>query len=207
MAIQREQIVAAALKLLDEKGIEGLSLRRLAQDLAIQAPSLYWHFANKQAVIEAVANALLADVAREVPADLDWRATCTLISDELRQALKSRRDGARVLAAAYVVADNVLRPGEVMIAALVRAGADIGFAATSAFSVFHYVLGLVTVEQSLGGEEAANHGTAFQIQAQGDFPHVLQARGVLMSGDFDSLFSSGLSLMLDGIALRLSQAS
>lgn len=207
MAIQRDQIVAAALRLLDENGVEGLTLRKLAQELGIQAPSLYWHFANKQALIEAVANALLEEVAREVPADLDWRATCIQVSGELRQALKSRRDGARVLAAAYAVADNVLRPGEVMIAALVRAGADIELAATSAFSVFHYVLGLVTVEQSLGGDEAGSYGTAFEVQAQGDFPHVLQARDVLMSGDFDSLFSGGLSLMLDGIALRLSQTA
>ena len=49
MKIQREAVVARALDLLDEVGIEGLTMRRLADAMGIKAASLYWHFSNKQA--------------------------------------------------------------------------------------------------------------------------------------------------------------
>ena len=45
--IERDTVVTTALELLDEVGIDGLTMRRLAQALDVQAPSLYWHFANK----------------------------------------------------------------------------------------------------------------------------------------------------------------
>jgi AcrR family transcriptional regulator len=48
MPLQRETVVRAALHLLDEVGLDGLTMRRLAAYLEIQNPSLYWHFTNKQ---------------------------------------------------------------------------------------------------------------------------------------------------------------
>ena len=64
MRIQREQVVAAAWALLDEAGLEGLTMRVLAKALSIQAPSLYWHFPGKQALLDAMADTLIHDVAR-----------------------------------------------------------------------------------------------------------------------------------------------
>ena len=54
MRIQRDQIIATALVLLDETGLEGLTMRALAQVLRVQAPSLYWHFPNKKALIDGM---------------------------------------------------------------------------------------------------------------------------------------------------------
>ncbi|WP_240356954.1 TetR family transcriptional regulator [Myxococcus eversor] len=67
MRIQREQVVRAAWTWVDELGVEGLTMRLLAQALAVQAPSLYWHFPSKQALLETMADALLEDVARTRP--------------------------------------------------------------------------------------------------------------------------------------------
>jgi TetR/AcrR family tetracycline transcriptional repressor len=60
VGIQQEVIVRAALTLLDEVGLEGLTMRRLATALKIQAPSLYWHFPNKQALLDGMADAIFA---------------------------------------------------------------------------------------------------------------------------------------------------
>lgn len=205
MAVQRDQVVAAGLQLLDKEGVEGLTLRKLAQELDIKAPSLYWHFANKQALIEAVADALLKDVAREVPPDQDWRATLEQIAAEIRHALKARRDGARLFAGIFVVADNVLRTGETMISALVDAGADIELATTSVFSILYYVLGLVTEEQTYAHDESRR--AYFEEQAYERFPRVYEARDALLAHNFDARFSSGLALLLDGVSARLRAAT
>ena len=75
--LRREDVVAAALDLLSETGIDGMTLRDVAARLSIQAPALYWHFANKRDMVDAMAEALLADFvgALELPDDPgEWRA-------------------------------------------------------------------------------------------------------------------------------------
>jgi len=78
MKLQRETVVAAALKLLDEVGMDGLSTRRLAQELGVQQPSLYWHFKNKRELLDALAEAMLGE---HQPVDraacADWREWMT----------------------------------------------------------------------------------------------------------------------------------
>ncbi|MBY6270109.1 TetR family transcriptional regulator, partial [Parageobacillus thermoglucosidasius] len=51
MALRKEQIIEEALQLLNESGLEGVTLRKLAKRLGVQAPALYWHFNNKAALV------------------------------------------------------------------------------------------------------------------------------------------------------------
>ena len=53
--LDREHVVRVALRLLDEAGLDGLTLRRLAAELDVKAPALYWHFANKQDLLDHMA--------------------------------------------------------------------------------------------------------------------------------------------------------
>src|SRR6218665_3603504 len=109
MPLESPAIIAAALDLLDQAGLDGLTMRKLAEALDVQAPSLYWHFPGKPALLDAMANALLEDVAR-VPVDgLSYQVVLRRSSDELRRALQARRDGARVYAGTFVMGENVLR--------------------------------------------------------------------------------------------------
>src|ERR1700760_3630975 len=55
MPVTRERIVAVALELLDEGGLDGLTLRRLADRLGIRAPTLYWHVRNKRELLDLLA--------------------------------------------------------------------------------------------------------------------------------------------------------
>jgi TetR/AcrR family transcriptional regulator, tetracycline repressor protein len=59
MAVTRDQIVAAALAQLDEAGLDGLTLRRLAERLGIRAPTLYWHVRDKRELMDLVAGAVM----------------------------------------------------------------------------------------------------------------------------------------------------
>lgn len=202
--IAREQIVGAAFRILDEAGLEGVTLRKVACSLGIRAPSLYWHFKSKQALIDAMADAMIADVAQVIPEGQPWRQTLLQIAREFRVAFKARRDGARVYAGTFLATENVLRTGEASIVALVGAGASASFAATTAMDLVYYTMGYVIEEQSWPGDGSMEAlGEAFMALAEQRFPHCWEAREVWREVDFDTRFEQGLGLMLDGIELRL----
>ncbi|WP_253822636.1 TetR family transcriptional regulator, partial [Salmonella enterica] len=59
--LQPNTVIRAALDLLNEVGVDGLTTRKLAERLGVQQPALYWHFRNKRALLDALAEATLAD--------------------------------------------------------------------------------------------------------------------------------------------------
>jgi TetR/AcrR family transcriptional regulator, tetracycline repressor protein len=61
-ALTREAVTRAALRLLDEVGLEGLTTRRLAAELGVQSPALYWHFRTKQDLLGEMAEAVIVAV-------------------------------------------------------------------------------------------------------------------------------------------------
>lgn len=204
--IQRDQVIQAALDLLDQDGLEGLTLRKLAQALHIQAPSLYWHFDSKQALIDGMADALLQDVAIDLADGQPWERCIGQIAGELRQALLARRDGARVFAGTYVVTDNVLRTSEALISAFIDAGADTQLASTCSFSVTYYVLGFVMEEQALGpgsSLDLVSRKQAFVELARQKYPNNWRASDAIFSADFSERFRVGLDLMIDGVRMRI----
>jgi len=208
-AIGQAQILEAAFRLLDEAGLEGVSLRKVACQLGIRAPSLYWHFKSKQALVDAMADALIHDVAREIPAGQSWRDTLLQLAHEFRHAFKAHRDGARVYAGTYLATENVMRVAEVTISSLAQAGASIDFAASTAMDLIYYVLGFVIEEQSLpsNGSDLDAVEAAFLAQAEARFPYCWQARHFLTEPDLERRFAQGVGLLLDGVQLRLAPAA
>jgi TetR/AcrR family transcriptional regulator, tetracycline repressor protein len=70
--IDRAKVVAAAIRVLDAEGLGGLSLERLADELDVKAPTLYYHYADKSAILDAVAKSVLGNLGIE-PDPADWR--------------------------------------------------------------------------------------------------------------------------------------
>jgi TetR/AcrR family tetracycline transcriptional repressor len=98
MRLERQIVVRAALDLLNKVGIEGLTTRRLAEELGVQGPALYWHFKNKQELIDEMAMALLAEAHGGVERREDWADWMAEGARRMRKTLLSYRDGALVLA-------------------------------------------------------------------------------------------------------------
>jgi len=204
--IERSKVIGTALALLDQYGIEGLTMRKLAQALQIRAPSLYWHFENKQALIDGMADALVDAVAVDLSEAQPWEERVRQVAVELRLALLQHRDGARVFTGTFVVTDNVLRTGEAMISAFMQAGADAELAVTSSFTVTYYVLGLVMEEQALVPEstlDLAARKQTFLDSAREQYPYSWAAREVIFSEDFNTRFETGLDLLIAGIKQRI----
>ncbi len=98
MALERHIVVEAALKLLNDVGMDGLTTRRLAKELGVQGPALYWHFENKQELIDAMAQAILAKAFMPIEPGEDWADWLGRRAHNTRRTLLSYRDGGRLLA-------------------------------------------------------------------------------------------------------------
>jgi TetR/AcrR family tetracycline transcriptional repressor len=101
MPVTRGQIVAAALDLLDEAGLDGLTLRQLAGRLGIRAPTLYWHVRDKRELLDLLAAAILDEALaawREPQPGQPWWEWLAARARAMRAALLAHRDSARIVA-------------------------------------------------------------------------------------------------------------
>src|SRR4051812_18787229 len=92
--LERTQVVAEALMLLDEVGYNGLTLRKLADRLHVKAAALYWHFENKQDLIDSMASTIILRSFEQSQApSQNWRDVLGWVARTNYQALMSHRDG------------------------------------------------------------------------------------------------------------------
>jgi TetR/AcrR family transcriptional regulator, tetracycline repressor protein len=86
--ISKEAAAQAALEIIDEEGIEGLSLERVANRLGARAPSLYYHLRNKAELLVEVTKLILGEGEREVKeSHADWREAVVAISLATRRSI------------------------------------------------------------------------------------------------------------------------
>lgn len=90
--ISKRSTLQAALDIIDAEGLEGLSLRRLAQELNVNAASLYHHFRNKDEILTNAAALALEDVRTPTSTDGDWREWLAANANGLRRALTRHPD-------------------------------------------------------------------------------------------------------------------
>ncbi len=117
----------AALGLLNEVGLEGLTLRAIAKELNVQAPALYWHFKNKQALLDEMATEMLRRMSDGFAAqpdapDLAWRDVFFRRMSALREHLLRYRDGAKVYAGTRFTDTSYAEPMEANLRLLTGAG-------------------------------------------------------------------------------------
>jgi TetR/AcrR family tetracycline transcriptional repressor len=201
MQLSREQVLAAALGLLDEAGLEQLTMRRLAAALGVQNGATYWHFRSKQALLEAMADTLLAGLAAGLDTESPWTKRITELARRLRRALLSRRDGARLFSAAFFPLPNALAYGEAVIAALGESGLSSRDAAWAADTLTYYVVGH-TIEEQLAVAPGSGHDATARLTGAVDprrHPHMYAALAHIPAPHYQEHFDYGLHLIVNGI--------
>ncbi|MDO8379288.1 TetR/AcrR family transcriptional regulator C-terminal domain-containing protein [Phenylobacterium sp.] len=151
MALERATIIAKALELLDEVGIEGLSNRRLAAELGVKGPSLYWHFKSMADLHSQMAEAMMAQVMPSPDPEAfpgDWREWLSVGAWGLRGVALSRRDGVLILAAARPTSTNPLLSFPAMVARLQAAGFSPEAARGAMIAIGRYVMGSARSENA-----------------------------------------------------------
>lgn len=148
MALDRTTILKAGLDLLEQKGLEGLTMRHLAKAVGVQAPSLYWHYRDKPALMADMADAMLDQVGRGVDLADNYRIVLPKIFEQLRLALMARRDGAMVYAAVPMPGPNRMRLANSCATVLTVAGFDPQTITRTVNALFNYVLGQAIHDQA-----------------------------------------------------------
>src|SRR5262245_22734373 len=121
--LDQGQVVRAALVLLDELGLDELTMRRLAERLGVRAASLYRHVRNKDELLTLLGD----EISAEIPltrAVGSWRDRLTEMAWNVRRGLLAHRDAARVLANTPPVGPRRLRHIESVLETLRMSGLD-----------------------------------------------------------------------------------
>jgi AcrR family transcriptional regulator len=202
--LTRESIVDAALDLLDEQGIDALTLRALAARLGVRAPALYWHVASKQELLDEMGT----EIQRRVQAAMtaapiaDWRDGLAHYGRVLRQEYLAHRDGARTFSGTRLTDPEVLRAQEPWLAQWTAAGLDLRDAVDAAELVTAFVVGFVIEEQERAQSAASDPGRYAVDQrdaALGEDVPLVTATAHLRD-DPDSRFERQFQILLTGLA-------
>jgi AcrR family transcriptional regulator len=183
--LHKRDVVAAATAILDNYGIADLTMRRLGRELNVSPGALYWHFANKQQLLGAIADRILEPVGDEPG---EWQARVVGICGRLRDALLSHTDGAELVSASFAAGQSEAMAQIVahLAQAAIDAGVDSGHAELAARTVVYYVLGFTADEQSRLQWDAAGAE--------------LPDEQSVLADDAGERFGFGLALLVDGIA-------
>jgi TetR/AcrR family transcriptional regulator, tetracycline repressor protein len=211
--LDRDQVVRAALRLLDEVGLDGLTLRCLAAELGVKAPALYWHFANKQDLLDHMAHVMAQPWMHTVSttaAGRPWEDWLTEVARTYRTLLLSHRDGARLAASTRPLPDSLPLLDGCIAAFQQAAGCGPGQALRCLITITTFVRGFVL------DEEAELHRAPEQPEPQTHqaakraaprtprpVPHLDAAMHDIGSPNGEGTFEYGLHLIIDGIRTAL----
>jgi AcrR family transcriptional regulator len=212
--LTRDQIVDAALELLDAEGLDGLSMRRLGTRLNSGATSVYWHVANKDELLELALDRVMGEVGVPGPDAGGWRAAVDGYARALRAMIHRHPWTVPLFGAQPMIGPNATRVLDEVIAAFDGTGLT-GMALDNAMSLIaDYVIGAAGSEASWQGA----HGTATGedwMRALGPYLAEIAERHPRLTAHIKDVwvrdtadvveqrFDYGLSCVLDGIAARL----
>lgn len=223
MPVTRDDVIRTAIDLLDEVGLAGLTLRRLAERLDIKAPTLYWHVRNKRELLDLMAVAMVGDVLDDLRTprpEQTWWEWLTERSVALRAALLAHRDSVLVVSGNRPTSD-VIADIECQLAALVEAGFPPREALLAILSVGAFIMGdtldtqaeaersRVAAEEDLGARPPGlvvvdPRIVIGRMLASGSFP-VLAAAAEGFGGDPEERFAYGIAVVIAGLRERLAQ--
>jgi len=204
--LDRTRVADTALKLLNEVGLDGLTLRAIARELDVKAPALYWHFKDKQALLDEMATEMYRRMVAATPLDPGdtWRERLLKTNRGLRAALRGYRDGAKVFSGSRFTGMVHAEQMEDGLRLFTAAGFTLAQAVRATSTTYAYTLGFVTEEQGvepLPGERREGYDIEERARMMADYP--LSARaGAEIFADYDQHFEEGLELVLAGIEAR-----
>ena len=212
MKINRDMVTRAALKLLNEIGLEQLTLRRLGVELNVQAATLYWHFKSKEELLDEMATTVLTEAAASLlprRRSSDWHIWASTYGEGLRKTLLAYRDGGRMVSGTRLTTIEPLRTTETIGAHFVACGFPVRAAVVLISTIYNYTFSFVMEEQAVF-PTPGQRSPLYSIQARNArldpalFPHHRQASSILFDR-YDRRYKEGLELILQGASLNLPQ--
>jgi TetR/AcrR family tetracycline transcriptional repressor len=214
MKVGREPVVRAGLELLNESGLDGLTLKGIATKLGVQAPTLYWRFKNKQDLIDEMATQVLADwvaVHAAHPSLPNWQEQTLAFGQGLYRALLRYRDGARMVAGSYLTDNHLYAPMEAMLQTYAAAGIAPEDAMACLATIYSYVIGFTIEQQAVispkGERDPRYDLAAREVRVDVEHNPLASRVGPLIFDNYDARLERGLRMIVAGFAVELDAAA
>jgi AcrR family transcriptional regulator len=204
--ITEEAIVEVALGLLDEEGIDAVTMRAVAERLNVTTPTVYWHVVSKESMFDRVFDRLCGEV--ELPAGTQgWDNRLREVAQGMRAVFAAHNDAARLAIGRFPMGPKGLAVTEVVLAALRESGVTDDEVAFSAFGFFSYVVAFCHQEKIAplagGGsdrtEALARIRSYLEQLPAAQFPQLNYYAQSLTSGGLDRRFAFGLNQFIGGL--------
>ena len=219
--LTREQIVDAAIELLDRDGLEGLNMRALGQRLGSAATAVYWHVGSKDTLIALAADQVWNEIGRPDPAAAGWRAAAAAMATDLHAMLTRHSWLVQAFGSQVLYGPGKASHDDHSLAVYEAAGFTSAQAGRAAVTVFTFVLGhalgtaaAASLTRKLSRDSAdgadqlsARMAGAREIAAR--FPRLRARLGTAAAGYGavpDASFEFGLRAILDGLEDQLTQS-
>ncbi|MFR9728285.1 TetR/AcrR family transcriptional regulator C-terminal domain-containing protein [Saccharopolyspora sp. MS10] len=188
-------VVAEAVRVLDERGLESVSLRAVADRLGVRMNTVLWHVKSKARLREMMADAIIGEVGFE---DLPgrWDRRLRELLHRLRRVLLSHPDGAVLVAGAHAADPHALRFAEEITATLLRAGFGTRETSWAVWTLLHLVSGLVQEEQAPSSPDLTRLRAEI---AEERFPALHSILGDASATDFAARFDFAVTAQLTAL--------
>jgi TetR/AcrR family transcriptional regulator, tetracycline repressor protein len=212
-SLTSQEIARAGLAMVERDGLDGLSMRRLADGLGVQAASLYWHVQSKDHLLDLMTGELFGGLKLPCPAPGgSWRGGLCDLSAAYYRFLLSHRDAGRIVAGRFVLIGHLTRHLEPFAGLLRRGGCADTDIAYGLYAIVIYIQGFVLQQQTpLTGDSGAGAAEldALARSREGlshlprdEFPVTTALAGPLTRPDIERRFFFGLDLLIDGLTSK-----
>ena len=211
--LSRERVVRAAIALADERGGQELTMRKLAQELGVEAMSLYNHVANKDDLLDGMVEEVFGEIEAPVPGG-EWKAELRRRAVSARAALNRHPWAIGEMEGRGAHGPNNLRLREAILACLRGAGFSVAMTVHASSVQDAYIYGFALQQRDMSPETPEDFAAVAQQQmedyaaALADYPHLVEVVGgyVAESGyDYESEFLFGLDVILDRLEQLLDE--
>ena len=210
--LTRSRALQVAMKLADQGGVEALSMRKLAQELGVEAMSLYHHVKNKEDILDGMVDLVSSEI--ELPAyDTDWKQAIRHWANSLRTVLTRHPWAIGLMYSRATPGLTNMQNINTVIGCFRKAGFSVQMAANALSLLDSYIYGFVLQEVNLpfGNETKfaeGVEGVAQQLPPD-EFPYLIELSSelVLKPGySYGNQFHFGFDLILEGLDAQLKKA-
>ena len=203
--LTRERVLQAAVRRADEGGIESLSMRKLGQELGVEAMALYHHFANKDDLVDSMVDLVFGEIELP-PTGGNWRTAMRQRAIAVRDALQRHRWAIGLMESRRRPGPANLRHHDAVIGNLRAGGFDIAMAAHAYSLLDSYIYGFALTKMNLPFETSDDVAEVAQSMLEpfpaDEYPYMVEilTDHVMKPGyDYGEEFEYGLDLILNGL--------
>ena len=210
--LDKNKILGTAINLINKEGITKLSMRNVATTLDTSAASLYWHIKNKQELMQLLSE----EIVKKIPypdSAKDWNEQIVEFGIGYRKALLTIRDSVEIMTGTIPMTSDRLHLIEYIYQVFMKAGLKTKEIPVAAGMFNNYVLSFVRDEMA-HHEMAKEQGVSldkinketskrFKSLDQSEFPAIVELAELSVNIYGESLFETGLDILIDGIRKRI----